>query len=60
MQSVMELINVTLYHADKSHSLVSYDNIGLSTNFSFTYYPKFWVKNRPTFSETLRELARVG
>jgi len=57
MQSLMETMNGTLHHAEKSHSFLHYDNVG-GANFSFLYYPEFWVKPRPTFSEALYTLGK--
>ncbi|XP_067949873.1 cadherin-like and PC-esterase domain-containing protein 1 [Watersipora subatra] len=57
MQSLMERVNGSLYHAIKSHGFIRYDNVGLANNFSFTYYPIFWKKEQPTFAESLHSIA---
>jgi hypothetical protein len=55
MYYMLEQLNGTLTHWSKSHTTISYSNVGDHTSFSFAYYPQFWLpKNqKPVFERVL-------
>lgn len=59
MHYLMERVNGSIFESDKSHDIKIYNNLNFGkTQFSFAYYPKFWLPNfqRPTFDKSLIQL----
>lgn len=61
MHYFMQRVNTTLVNVDKSHDYRLYKLLNGSVQFSFAYYPKFWLNNerKHMFGQVLRKLIQM-